>query len=141
MNPVLVWLSLAAAVVADEALLKSVPTVDLSAPTEESVATMQSALKQWGFFYVKNQGVSASLVQEQFGAAQAVFALPTQDKTRYNDNSGNSTVSTLILILRACTDIVTITVLNIVIFIPFVVIIVIITIICWYRSYHYYLLF
>jgi len=80
MKPVLVWLSLAAAVVADEALLKSVPTVDLSAPTEESVATMQSALKQWGFFYVKNHGVSASLVQEQFGAAEAVFALPTQDK-------------------------------------------------------------
>ena len=110
MKPVLVWLSLAAAVVADEALLKSVPTVDLSAPTEESVATMQSALKQWGFFYVKNHGVSASLVQEQFGAAEAVFALPTQDKKHEYEND-NTAVGTLTLTLGICIDSLTVLVL------------------------------
>ncbi|CAJ1401056.1 unnamed protein product [Effrenium voratum] len=70
----------AAAVAAGETLFQTVPTVDLTAPVAERGATLRSALQRWGFFYVKNHGVATALVDEQFAAAKAVFALPTEAK-------------------------------------------------------------
>jgi isopenicillin N synthase-like dioxygenase len=62
-----------------------VPLLDLSAGTPESQARqIDVALRDSGFFAVRNHGVATSVVGAAFDAAQRFFALPQADKERWH---------------------------------------------------------
>ncbi len=62
-----------------------VPLLDLSAGTPESLARqIDVALRDSGFFAVRNHGVATSVVGAAFDAAQRFFALPQADKERWH---------------------------------------------------------
>ena len=62
-------------------LLEGVPTIDLGTGShEKNVSKMDSALRRFGFFYVRNHGVDSDLVEEQFGIAAKLFGLPQRVK-------------------------------------------------------------
>lgn len=65
--------------------MDNVPVVDLSGVDDKDhrealVATLDAALRQFGFFYVRNHGVEHELVQQQFRVAADMFALPEDAK-------------------------------------------------------------
>lgn len=60
--------------------MENVPVLDLSLDRATVVQTMDQALRQFGFFYVRGHGVDPALVQGQWEAAKALFALPLQEK-------------------------------------------------------------
>ena len=62
-----------------------VPLLDLSAGTPDSLARqIDVALRDSGFFAVRNHGVATSVVGAAFDAAQRFFALPQADKERWH---------------------------------------------------------
>lgn len=62
----------------ESAVLGAVPVVNLLA--DDAATTMDSGLRQFGFFYLKNHGVSQELIDEQFRQSHALFALPEDIK-------------------------------------------------------------
>lgn len=62
--------------------IERVPVVDLRADRKIQVDTLDSALREFGFFYVKNHHnlVEASAIQAQFEMAEKLFDLPLEEK-------------------------------------------------------------
>lgn len=56
-----------------------VPVIDLLTDRNIQVQTLDSALREFGFFYVKNHGLD-TLVDAQFQMAEKLFALPQHEK-------------------------------------------------------------
>ena len=61
-------------------ILNNIPVVDLHKEKSEVVKILDAALKQFGFFYVKNHGIPEKVIQKQFDVARSVFDLPLNDK-------------------------------------------------------------
>jgi isopenicillin N synthase-like dioxygenase len=60
--------------------MENVPVVDLAGDIDTAVATLDSALRHFGFFYVQNHGIDAQLIEKQFQVAAQLFALPEPEK-------------------------------------------------------------
>jgi isopenicillin N synthase-like dioxygenase len=60
--------------------MENVPIVDLAGDRETAVATVDLALRHFGFFYVTNHGIDSALLQKQFDVAAELFALPLEEK-------------------------------------------------------------
>lgn len=61
--------------------MEDVPVVDLLGECHETlVATVDMALRRYGFFYVANHGIEESLLQQQFQVAADIFDLPFDEK-------------------------------------------------------------
>lgn len=60
--------------------MEHVPIVDLGGSREVAVATVDMALRRFGFFYVKNHGIDESLLARQFQVAADIFDLPLEEK-------------------------------------------------------------
>lgn len=60
--------------------MENVPIIDLAADQATNIATLDSALRQFGFFYVKNHGVDFEIIAKQFQVAADIFALPQDIK-------------------------------------------------------------
>ena len=60
--------------------MENVPVVDLSGSREIAVSTVGTALRHFGFFYVKNHGIDVSLLARQFQVAADIFKLPLEEK-------------------------------------------------------------
>lgn len=58
-------------------MTEEVPTLDFKRPREEQLATMDIALRNYGFFYVCNHGIDPS---KQFSAAMSLFSLNDEQK-------------------------------------------------------------
>jgi isopenicillin N synthase-like dioxygenase len=57
--------------------MEDVPVLDLADDRAVCVATMDAALRRFGFFYLRSHGVDPA---PQFAAAQQLFALPAETK-------------------------------------------------------------
>ena len=71
----------------------SIPVIDLKyalhaghAGLEQVVAALREAAMSSGFFYVKNHGVSAELIAQQFALTAEIFALPLSSKLKYDQS-------------------------------------------------------
>jgi isopenicillin N synthase-like dioxygenase len=60
--------------------MENVPVINLAGDTDTAVATLDSALRHFGFFYVENHGIDAQLIEKQFQVAANLFALPEPEK-------------------------------------------------------------
>jgi isopenicillin N synthase-like dioxygenase len=60
--------------------MENVPVIDLLGDRASNVTTMDAALRQFGFFYVKNHGVDLDLIEKQFEVSADLFALPLSVK-------------------------------------------------------------
>ena len=67
--------------------MEGLPLVDVGAlaasdPAEWAGVAQEIdlALRQWGFLYIVNHGVSEAQMAEAFGLARALFALPLERK-------------------------------------------------------------
>jgi isopenicillin N synthase-like dioxygenase len=61
--------------------LDHVPVLDLSSDNlRELITTLDAALRQYGFLYIKNHGIDASLLEQQFQVAADLFSLPRSVK-------------------------------------------------------------
>ncbi|KAJ8602277.1 hypothetical protein CTAYLR_003681 [Chrysophaeum taylorii] len=60
--------------------LSAVPVVDLSHDETASSLLVDEALRSYGFFYVRNHGVPAALVEAMFAQSKAMFSLPVEVK-------------------------------------------------------------
>jgi len=61
--------------------MENVPVLDLADNDRvKTVEAMDAALREYGFFYVKNHGVDETLVRQQFDTAKQLFALPRNEK-------------------------------------------------------------
>lgn len=60
--------------------MENVPVIDLAGDRETAVATLDAALRRYGFFYVTNHGIPSDLIRDQFRVAEDLFALPLQEK-------------------------------------------------------------
>jgi isopenicillin N synthase-like dioxygenase len=61
--------------------MEDVPVVDLLGECHETlVATVDMALRRYGFFYVANHGIEDSLLKQQFQVAAEIFDLPLDEK-------------------------------------------------------------
>lgn len=58
-----------------------IPVLDLSGDRARAVRVLDAALREYGFFYVRNHGVDDAVVRGQFDAAAELFALPSEQKT------------------------------------------------------------
>ncbi len=58
----------------------SVPTIDLSEPTDATDSAIEEASAQWGFFQVVNHGLPEELQSPFMQQMAAFFTLPTADK-------------------------------------------------------------
>ena len=54
--------------------------IDLEADRSIAVATLDAALRKYGFFYVTNHGIPGELIERQFRVAADLFALPLEEK-------------------------------------------------------------
>jgi isopenicillin N synthase-like dioxygenase len=60
--------------------IENIPIVDLLAERSAAVQTLDYALREFGFFYVHNHGISSELLQQQFQVASDLFALSREEK-------------------------------------------------------------
>jgi len=60
--------------------MENVPVIDLLEDRGANVARLDAALRQFGFFYLKNHGVDLELVEKQFKVASGLFDLPRDVK-------------------------------------------------------------
>eukprot|EP01084_Bolivina_argentea_P239182 402023_1 len=66
------------------------PVLDISLPLSELVIPFEDALKTYGFFYIKNHGISSNILNQAFNQSHSFFQQSTQFKTqhKYNNNRG-----------------------------------------------------
>jgi isopenicillin N synthase-like dioxygenase len=60
--------------------IENIPIVDLLGDRSVAVQTLDHALREYGFFYVHNHGISSDLLQQQFQVASDLFALSREEK-------------------------------------------------------------
>lgn len=60
----------------------TIPLIDLSRDEESAAEDVRLACMKFGFFTIKEHGVSEQLVEEMFAQNAAFFALPTQEKEK-----------------------------------------------------------
>lgn len=62
--------------------MAEVPIIDMGLPEEQAAEQVRLACSGPGFFYVRNHGVAAGLVEETFEQSRRLFALPLEEKRR-----------------------------------------------------------
>lgn len=63
--------------------INSVPVIDIHELSgEDTLALLDAACREWGFFQVIHHGIPETVIREIFAAAHAFFALPSGDKQR-----------------------------------------------------------
>ncbi|KZT59053.1 Clavaminate synthase-like protein [Calocera cornea HHB12733] len=59
---------------------QQIPLIDLSLPPLQIRRAIQSACKDWGFFYLTNHGLPAASVHKLWEVTRTFFALPLEEK-------------------------------------------------------------
>ena len=57
-----------------------IPVIDISGPEREAAAAIGEACRNVGFFYVTGHGLPQALIDAQFAAARALFAVSEAEK-------------------------------------------------------------
>ena len=57
-----------------------IPVIDISGPEREAAAAIGEACRNVGFFYVTGHGIPQALIDAQFAAARALFAVSEAEK-------------------------------------------------------------
>ncbi|KDP28628.1 hypothetical protein JCGZ_14399 [Jatropha curcas] len=66
------------------------PIVDISKPLDpSSVSFLSQACKNWGFFYIKNHGISKHLYNKIFLLSQHIFSLSSETKLELGPSSSS----------------------------------------------------
>ncbi|KXZ46072.1 hypothetical protein GPECTOR_47g347 [Gonium pectorale] len=69
--------------------MAAVPVIDLGQTEDAAAAEVRAACTSSGFFYVRNHGVPAPLVEEAFAQQRALFGLPLEAKMAMLQDANN----------------------------------------------------